>query len=80
MTASKVRHTVKHAANRTARLVAAAARSDGFAFDAVLLRGEGEGDMVDGSEERKRINCCVEDVAPAAEGDVAEMKRGGVLV
>ena len=78
--ASKVSHTGKHAANRTASAVATAARPDGLAFNTVLLRGEGERDVVRRGEEVEWIGCRVENPAALAEGDVAEAERRGVVV
>ena len=36
--------------------------------------------MVDLFKDCKRIDCCVEDISSAAEGDVADAERGGIVV
>ena len=78
--ASKVSHAAKHAANRTASGVAAVARPDGLAFNAVLLCSEGECDVVCGGKEVEWIGCCVENSTAPSEGDVAEAERCGIVV
>ena len=47
-----------------------------FSFDAVLLVGEGEGNGVCAHEKGDGSTSRAEDVAVAAEGDVAEAERG----
>ena len=50
--------------------------ADFFLFDAVLLVGEGEGGVVCLCKGCNVVPGGVEDVAVAAEGDVAEAERG----
>ena len=66
--------------NYTARWVSAAPRADCFAFDAVFLVGEGEGDMVCTREDGNGDVRGSEDVAIASEGGLADTEGGGLFV
>ena len=67
---------MKQAENCTARRMSATPCADCFSFDAVLLVGEGEGGVVYAKEDGNGVVGGAEDVAVAAEGDVAETERG----
>ena len=54
-------------------------RANCFSFDAVLLAGEGEGDVVFAQEDGNGVVGGAEDVAVASEGDVTEAEGGGFV-
>ena len=65
-------HVVKETENRTACWMAAASCSNGFSFNAVLLRGEHEGDVVGALEEGEWVLARVQSTFISAKGDVAQ--------
>ena len=73
-------HSVQGSANQTRCWVFGGALSNAFAFDAILLRGEGKGDIVCGEELREWACCGVECASVASEHDVTQAERCGVVV
>ena len=60
--------------------MATASCSDGFSFNAALLRGEREGGVVGALEEREQVPARVQSTFISAEGDVAQSECVGCVV